>query len=613
MGRTYAFLFTVVTSQNGQAVGNNTLAFVVKVNSEPVFASILGGTERQVPVIAGKVYIAEFDASPSSDPMNETAVLGFEWRVVRSDGEPAPQDSLISSPNAAKLSLNSSRLTSDAVYTVYVTVTGEPLPGTPRQANASQEVVTTSFEIPLVKIEKPRGTQAYSQAAGKWKFNTGRKIILTASVENYNLTDVQFRWLCASGNANLSAPGIVSSRQGSPNLVISAGGLAPGGIYKFKAEVKNIQTQQIGYALVSFETNDIPSTGVCESTPSAGYALDTTFRLSCTGWTDVDVPLKYVFETVSGDGSSDATPISGLRTLSYYDTLLPEPRETGQNLTVNARILDAIGAEVSYKFGIMVTGRPLDVSAVQNQISTRLSEGDTQTFSVLVTGTAAYIRGSSSTSSRGGATEAASVVNGLLNSLETLVGNNQGASAEDRVKVPMSLMNSVTSYPNPDELTPESRNKAIDLIGAVTNDSMNTFSADVVGTSFGALSNVIGATEGGSSVSDEEKRNTSGKIEGIFATLSRGMLSEAVVGENAIEVNKGGIAMSSKLASAEEIGGQTVASTSTTAGMDLPSDFSTSISSSSPIEITLTYVDKPMYPTGDGQNTGLLVASLGQG
>jgi len=57
-----------------------------------------------------------------------------------------------------------------------------------------------------------------------------------------------------------------------------------GRTYMVAFKVSDGRTRQKGKATVYFNTSDIPECGVCTVTPSAGVAMETTFRLTCSKW-----------------------------------------------------------------------------------------------------------------------------------------------------------------------------------------------------------------------------------------------------------------------------------------------------------------------------------------
>jgi hypothetical protein len=48
------------------------------------------------------------------------------------------------------------------------------------------------------------------------------------------------------------------------------------------------------YTFVAYK-NSPPKSGNCSAAPSSGFAMDTSFRISCVGWLDHDEPFTYTF------------------------------------------------------------------------------------------------------------------------------------------------------------------------------------------------------------------------------------------------------------------------------------------------------------------------------
>ena len=90
----------------------------------------------------------------------------------------------------------------------------------------------------------------------------------------------------------------------SPNLVIPSGKqiLQERSEYKIGAVV----TLDNGFTIaeeMAFVTNSPPHVSDeqsgCSVTPNEGFVLTTEFNISCSGWTDDDLPLNYEFRSVS--------------------------------------------------------------------------------------------------------------------------------------------------------------------------------------------------------------------------------------------------------------------------------------------------------------------------
>lgn len=86
----------------------------------------------------------------------------------------------------------------------------------------------------------------------------------------------------------------------SPNLVIPSGKQVLQESNKYK--IRAVATLDNGFMIadeILFVTNSPPRVsdgrGGCIVTPSDGFVLTTEFNISCSGWTDADLPLNYEF------------------------------------------------------------------------------------------------------------------------------------------------------------------------------------------------------------------------------------------------------------------------------------------------------------------------------
>lgn len=67
--------------------------------------------------------------------------------------------------------------------------------------------------------------------------------------------------------------------------------------YKLRASLY-LDGDTVEESEIMFKTNSPPFpdlTGGCSVTPEMGYAVTTEFTISCQGWYDDDLPLKYEF------------------------------------------------------------------------------------------------------------------------------------------------------------------------------------------------------------------------------------------------------------------------------------------------------------------------------
>lgn len=86
----------------------------------------------------------------------------------------------------------------------------------------------------------------------------------------------------------------------SPNLVIPGDERLLEENTKYKIRVVVTLTTGFTYTQeITFITNSPPSIldgrGGCSVTPTEGLVLTTEFEISCSGWSDEDLPLNYEF------------------------------------------------------------------------------------------------------------------------------------------------------------------------------------------------------------------------------------------------------------------------------------------------------------------------------
>ncbi len=77
-------------------------------------------------------------------------------------------------------------------------------------------------------------------------------------------------------------------------LVIGGGELEGGKLYRIRITSWFDGAPSRGFAELAKLINVPPSGGSCVTTPSEGYALKEIFKVSCEGWEDTDIPLRFV-------------------------------------------------------------------------------------------------------------------------------------------------------------------------------------------------------------------------------------------------------------------------------------------------------------------------------
>ena len=77
-------------------------------------------------------------------------------------------------------------------------------------------------------------------------------------------------------------------------LVIGGGQLEGGKLYRVRITSWFKGSTSRGFAELAKFINVPPTGGRCVTTPATGYALKEIFTVSCEGWEDTELPLRFV-------------------------------------------------------------------------------------------------------------------------------------------------------------------------------------------------------------------------------------------------------------------------------------------------------------------------------
>ncbi|XP_068694084.1 polycystin-1-like protein 2 [Montipora foliosa] len=145
----------------------------------------------------------------------------------------------------------------------------------------------------------------------------------------------------------------------SLNLVVKPNTLHPD--CRYTVIFKAFRGQQYGEFLQTLETNSPPKNGSCEVTPKNGSAMHTLFRINCSGWEDVDLPLTYEFAYERSNKESVFLISQNQDANSLY---LPMGQDKNHfNLTLKIKVIDGLGAASIVRISVKVTNISLkDVS-----------------------------------------------------------------------------------------------------------------------------------------------------------------------------------------------------------------------------------------------------------
>ena len=170
---------------------------------------------------------------------------------------------------------------------------------------------------------------------------------------------------------NLESAAVIESMPRTSFLVIKPNILTPGQSYVLRLSV-SAPGRETGWSEVAFYVSPPPSGGTCAISPLSGFAVNTTFTLSCSSWsTDPSLsPLKYQWlyydETVTTSSGFPLMSIVAMTPKSTSMVQLPvSNRFNAAGLRIVARIIDSSGtkAELLMPDRVQVQALPASVTS----------------------------------------------------------------------------------------------------------------------------------------------------------------------------------------------------------------------------------------------------------
>jgi hypothetical protein len=137
--------------------------------------------------------------------------------------------------------------------------------------------------------------------------------------------------------------------------------MQPGAQYEFLLLVYADDMGKPGKAYRTVVVNKAPTSGKCVASPPTGVAYNTTFTLQCSGWEDLDLPLKYEYKINRNGANMNLLVAEGS---NKVETML----DPGRNSLV-VTIYDFYGAEALVKFTVDVTSPPPDPALTNRALS----------------------------------------------------------------------------------------------------------------------------------------------------------------------------------------------------------------------------------------------------
>jgi hypothetical protein len=356
-GQTYTFRATV--SLIFEAERKNTADVVVRVLSSDLKAFIADG-DRLLSISSGKPLV--LDATDAYDPDADKegdSTLGVEWSCSVGDGGPAcfDENTLASFVYRSKVS-SAKTLTVPAKALAPFATSGDTLVykialvKKARRAEAEVRIQVTEDRVPAVAI---------TMVSGAAKVPGDKALRLLGDATLMGAKSFSYEWSVLSNNLDLTDSSILLTTRTSKNLVLKAGVMQPGAQYEFLLLVYADDMGKPGRAYRTVVVNKAPTSGQCMASPPTGVAYNTTFTLQCSGWEDLDLPLKYEYKINRNGANMNLLVAEGS---NKVETMLG----AGRNILV-AVIYDFYGAETLVEFAVDVTSPPLDPAFTNRALS----------------------------------------------------------------------------------------------------------------------------------------------------------------------------------------------------------------------------------------------------
>ena len=343
-----------VASTEAAVVQVTSSAYVdLYIGSSGVSAAIAGGSHL---TLSSAHVSSVASASVDLDYPSSTSLLSFAWNCV----EFAP--SYGSSCDGFDYSQGSvavasiSGLRTGHTYDLTVLVSNV---NTARAASASQRITIVAEDLPQLTL-----------ASAEEKYDPLQRLVLSGLVKASAGCQAQWALTATTSGASLDLAGValtpLSQYIGSGSyvyqLAIPANTLSPGYAYTLTLSAGYGSAQ--ASAAVVVVMNAPPVGGAAAVSPSAGYALNTTFLLSTSSWSDdaSDYPLSYSFSYYT-TSSTDSRMVKRADEVSFaYSRLAQGVKFVGYALTVAATCLDSYGGSANATASVTVS--PLVSTAV---------------------------------------------------------------------------------------------------------------------------------------------------------------------------------------------------------------------------------------------------------
>ena len=323
-----SYAFTLTGTMTANSALFSTVTINVTVPASAVAVSIGGGAVQQFSSLHSFTLFATGVDPDQPNPLIASQNFAWSWSCMTVAGTPCFDliAGVLLNPFAADyLPISAGQLAPNAyVFTATGVNAG-------RTASASVTVSIVANPIPTIAITSYRSI-----------VNPNAVLFYSALVTDVTGTPIAYSWTQLSGPPlNLQQVAVTLTY---PTLVLNNAAayvFAPGATYTFQCSATNGYNQS-NYAQVSVTINAPPFGGVLTVSPSSGFAFNTSFSLSASGWqSSSGLALNYQFFMIGADGVS-LSQLSSSSAQSVFATQLAQ--SASGNVSVVVMVTDALSA-----------------------------------------------------------------------------------------------------------------------------------------------------------------------------------------------------------------------------------------------------------------------------
>ena len=279
------FNFRVVGFMSDSPNVNNSASVDVVVAQQDVVARISGGASRQV----GFDQSFTLDGTESEDPDASSTAFVYSWSCE------AASDSAscggFTPPSSAATAVIAAKSLPVGAYEFTLSVSKEAgLLFTERNDTATASVEIVAGSPPVVSVSSLTSI----------KYNTESDYVsLSGTVSAAS----SFSSVWSADDSDIEKPFVLknvaqATVSGQLFTVVSLSSLTQGSSYTFRLTATDSSSASSSSTVV-LTMNEAPSSGSVTVTPERGFALGTSFTYTALNWVDEDLPLTYIFGTVS--------------------------------------------------------------------------------------------------------------------------------------------------------------------------------------------------------------------------------------------------------------------------------------------------------------------------